>query len=158
MSKKMNELSQTVQHQQSRIVELEAELKKVGDTMVPKSDMDDIIAENLQLKAELEESNELLRECQEALEAGLVEENTITAEQELRTIISQQAQTIQQLENRLVETIFNTTEKDKSQSRRRGYSELQAALDEALEENEWLHKRVALLDQSPDKKPTSMDA
>ncbi|KAJ1954654.1 hypothetical protein IWQ62_005709 [Dispira parvispora] len=157
MSKKMNDLSQTVQHQQSRIAELEAELKKVGDTMVPKSDMDDIIAENQHLKAELEESNELLRECQDALEASLVQDNPTATEQELRSIISQQTQTIEQLENRLMESTFNTTENDKPPSRKRGYSELQAALDEALEENEWLHKRIALLDEFPDKKPTSTD-
>ncbi|KAJ1977247.1 hypothetical protein H4R34_003653 [Dimargaris verticillata] len=150
LTKKVSDLTATTQQQQSRILDLEARLHTVTDTMVPKDDMDAIVSENLRLQQELEEQNALLSECQEALEATEQHVPMDGTMGELSRKVAEQDCLIRQLEDKILVLSFpsdcSTDRPNTKPSRKRSYEELQSAFDEVVEENERLHKRIAVLE------------
>ncbi|KAJ1992639.1 hypothetical protein H4R33_000965 [Dimargaris cristalligena] len=143
-TRKSNDYSATtIQHQQARIQELEAELQRMTSTMAPQADLDDLVNQNLALATELEETNSLLRECQEVLEAHA---DAAPDNADLQTLIAEQAQTIERLEAHILEASFRPDLSLTIPNRKRSYEELQSALDEVIDENERLHKRISILE------------
>ncbi|KAJ1981876.1 54S ribosomal protein L8, mitochondrial [Dimargaris xerosporica] len=150
LTKKVSDLTATTQQQHSRILDLEARLHAVADTMVPKEDMDAIVSENLRLQQELEEQNALLVECQEALEAT---EQPVSADGSIGDLsrkVAEQECLIRQLEDKVMILSFppdiGSDGPTAKPNRKRSYEELQSAFDEVVEENERLHKRIAVLE------------
>ncbi|KAJ1929014.1 hypothetical protein IWQ60_001557 [Tieghemiomyces parasiticus] len=154
MTKRITELNHTVQHQQTRIQGLEAELQRLTDTLVPRADLEDLAAAHSQLQAEFADTNDLLAECRLALEATLgdpAEDADTPTAAELQAVITEQAQRIEDLESQLLQASWQPITGEslvapELGSRKRGYDELQSALEETIEENERLYKRVATLE------------